>query len=93
MKWVLRILIGLVVVVSGAAGGGYYWLRGSLPVLDGTVRVAGPTATVEVLRDGNGVPHILAASAADAYLGLGFVHAQDRLWQMELTRRAGAGRV
>ena len=93
MKWVLRILIGLVVVVSGAAGGGYYWLRGSLPVLDGTVRVAGPTATVEVLRDGNGVPHILAASAADAYFGLGFVHAQDRLWQMELTRRAGAGRT
>ncbi|HUQ24296.1 MAG TPA: penicillin acylase family protein, partial [Burkholderiales bacterium] len=50
-------------------------------------------APVEILRDANGIPHIFARSIADAYFGLGFVHAQDRLWQMETSRRIGSGRI
>ncbi|HXM82562.1 MAG TPA: penicillin acylase family protein [Burkholderiales bacterium] len=46
-----------------------------------------------MLRDRNAIPHIYARSLDDAYYGLGFVHAQDRLWQMEVSRRIAAGRV
>jgi penicillin amidase len=48
---------------------------------------------VEVVRDREGVPHIFAKTTDDLYMALGFVHAQDRLWQMELQRRAGQGRL
>ena len=48
-------------------------------------------ASVEILRDKNDVPHIIAGSIEDAAFGLGFVHAQDRFWQMELMRRLGQG--
>ena len=67
-------------------------LRAALPPLDGTLRVAGLAASVEVLRDPEGVPHIRAASQRDAFLAQGFVHAQDRLFQMELNLRRGLGR-
>lgn len=69
------------------------WLRTSLPQIDGTLTLPGLTGPVEVIRDGNGVPHIFADRVNDAYFGLGFTHAQDRLWQMEMTRRVGAGRL
>lgn len=68
-------------------------LWASLPALDGQVTAPGVTAPVEVLRDRWGVPHIRAASPADAYFALGYVHAQDRLWQMELRRRVAQGRL
>jgi penicillin amidase len=82
---------GAAVAVMVAAG--FLWLRTSLPQIDGTITLAGLDKEVEVLRDEHGVPHIFAATANDAYFALGFVHAQDRLWQMELMRRAGAGRL
>lgn len=74
-------------------GGGYLWLRTSLPQLDGVLAVTGLGAPVAILRDRNAIPHIRAESANDAYFALGFVHAQDRLWQMETIRRSGAGRL
>jgi penicillin G amidase len=55
--------------------------------------VAGLGAAVEILRDGYGVPHIFARSERDAHFALGFVHAQDRLWQLEMSRRVAAGRL
>ena len=55
--------------------------------------LAGLAAPVEVLRDRHGIPHIFAASLEDAHFALGFVHAQDRLWQMEMNRRIGSGRL
>jgi penicillin amidase len=64
-----------------------------LPQTRGALRLKGPSAPVEVLRDRWGVPHIYAKTAEDALYGQGFVHAQERLWQMDLTRRAVAGRV
>ncbi|MDT8323175.1 MAG: penicillin acylase family protein [Bacteroidota bacterium] len=65
----------------------------SLPETEGTLDVAGLSADVEVWRDELGVPHIIASSEYDAYLAAGYVHAQDRLWQMDLLRRYGAGRL
>ena len=63
----------------------------------GAVRVplviAGLSSPVEVVRDREGVPHIFAKTIDDLYCALGFVHAQDRLWQMELQRRTGQGRL
>ncbi len=65
----------------------------SLPKLDGRLSVAGLSAPVDVVRDAAGIPHVYAASDDDAWFTLGFVHAQDRLWQMELNRRTAAGRL
>lgn len=55
--------------------------------------IAGLRAKLEIIRDREGVPHIRARSEADALFGLGFVHAQDRLWQLEYLRRLGRGRL
>lgn len=57
------------------------------------MRLAGPGAKIEILRDSRGIPHIRAETESDAYFALGFVHAQDRLWQMELMRRIAHGRL
>ena len=59
---------------------------------DGTLRVAGMAEAAEVLRDPEGVPHIRARDQHDAFLAQGFVHAQDRLFQMELNLRRALGR-
>lgn len=76
-----------------AAGGWFLWLRGQQPQISGEIALTGLDAKVEVLRDRHGVPHIVAAAPRDAYRALGYVHAQDRLWQMETMRRLGAGRL
>lgn len=76
-----------------AAGAVYLWLRGSLPVTSGTLPITAITAGAEIVRDSDGLVHIHADSVADAYVALGYAHAQDRLWQMEATRRLGTGRL
>ena len=93
MKTALRVLSALILAILLALAAGYAWLRQSLPQLDGTVTLSGLKAPVEIVRDRYGVPHIYAGSVADAYFALGFVHAQDRLWQMEMNRRIGSGRL
>ena len=67
-------------------------LASALPDLDGTVRLPGLRAGADVWRDPDGIPHIMAASAPDAFFAQGFVHAQDRLWHMEFDRRRAWGR-
>lgn len=67
-------------------------LRAALPPIEGTLRVPGLVAAVEVLRDPEGVPHIRAGGQRDAFFAQGFVHAQDRLFQMELNLRRALGR-
>ena len=74
-----------------AALGAYALLRLSLPKTEGELALLGLGAQVEVLRDRHGIPHIYAASLEDAHFALGFAHAQDRLWQMEMNRRLGSG--
>lgn len=68
-------------------------LADALAPLDGTLRVAGFDAEVTIVRDEWGIPHIRAGGTADAWRALGFVHAQDRLFQMELNLRRGVGRA
>jgi penicillin amidase len=92
-KWIGRGLLALVALVIVVGVGGYFWLRTSLPQVDGSVTVAGLSAPVEIARDDRGVPTINAKSLNDAYFAIGFAHAQDRLFQMELMRRVGAGRL
>ena len=67
--------------------------RRSFPQTRGALSARGLEASVEILRDGYGVPHIYAKSMHDLYFAEGFVHAQDRFWQMEFWRRIGSGRL
>ncbi|TDR40690.1 penicillin amidase [Tahibacter aquaticus] len=87
-----RVLVFVVAPALTLAGGGLWHLRKSLPPVQGEV-VAGVAAPVSVQRDAMGVPHIVAASDRDAFYAMGFVHAQDRLWQLEIQRRIAAGRL
>lgn len=80
--------------IAGATGAGLYALtRRPLPRWSGTLAVPGLAQSVEVLRDHWGVPHVYARSNDDLFLAQGYLHAQDRLWQMELQRRTGHGRL
>lgn len=72
---------------------GWLWLRSTLPVTNGNITLDNLQNDVEIVRDTYGVPHIFAPTWRDATIALGYLHAQDRLWQMELTRRVGAGRL
>ncbi|OAI22360.1 penicilin amidase [Methylomonas koyamae] len=83
----LRIWLGLLVL-------GCAWLlfRQALPEVT-YLKVPGLPKAIEVVRDSHAVPHIYADTADDAYFALGYLHAQDRLWQMDLNRRAGSGRL
>ena len=86
----------IAIVVMALAAGGFYArreMRRSLPILDGTVSLAGLSADVTVERDRLGVPTITASSRADAARALGFLHAQDRFFQMDLQRRQAAGEL
>jgi penicillin G amidase len=89
----LKAAAAIVLVAVVAALGGYLYLRRSLPQTGGTTTVNGLSAPVEIIRDADAIPHIFAANKTDALFGLGYAHAQDRLWQMELQRRIGHGRL
>lgn len=93
MKIFLRILAILVLLLLMAVVFGLYFLYRTAPQEEGTVSLAGATDATEVYFDGFGIPHIYASNAADAYRAFGYVHAQDRLFQMELMRRVGHGRL
>lgn len=93
MTRLAKALLLLAAVLVLSAGGGYWYLRQSLPVVSGTVTVDGLSAPIEIVRDVDAIPHIIATSRRDALYGLGYAHAQDRLWQMEFQRRIGHGRL
>jgi penicillin amidase len=88
-----RTLAVVLLLLLAATGSAYLYLRSSLPQVDGTIIVKGLRHSVTIARDADGVPLITAADDDDAAFGLGFVHAQDRLFQMEMMRRYGAGRL
>ena len=93
----LRIFSGLIFIpillIVGAVAYAYITARAALPQLDGNLSVRGLSAPVKVTRDGHGVPSIEAASLEDLFLAQGYVTAQDRLWQMDVMRRFGAGEL
>lgn len=73
--------------------GAYEFLHGAAPRLDGTIRLAGLSAPVIVTRDGLGVPTVTGADRTDVVRALGFLHAQDRFFQMDILRRVAAGEL
>jgi len=93
MILIRRVLAGALLLLLVLAGAFYLYLRSSLPQVEGRIAVQGLKAAVTIARDGDGVPLISAGDDADAAFGLGYAHAQDRLFQMELMRRNGAGRL
>ncbi|MFQ6101502.1 MAG: penicillin acylase family protein [Anaerolineae bacterium] len=98
MRILIRVLLVLlaILLVVGLAGCGYGLLavRRPWPKVDGTVRgVDGLQAEVTVIRDSWGIPHIYASNSHDLFFTQGYVHAQDRFWQMEFWRRIGSGRL
>ncbi len=91
-----KVAIAIVILLLALAAAAFWYRGASQPQIEGRITLAGPAAPIapiDVVRDAEGIPHIYAKSAADAYFALGFVHAQDRLWQMELNRRIPAGRL
>jgi penicillin amidase len=92
-RGVLFSLLLAVVLVGGAGVWFYSAVRGAMPQLDGTVKVAGLRAAVTVVRDGHGVPSITAQSLDDLFFAQGYVTAGDRLWQMDMMRRYAAGEL
>ena len=92
-RWLRRIgwaTLGLVLLAAAAVG---LLARASLPQLASEIAVPALAGPVSIARDDHGVPTLTAGSEADAYFAMGFVHGQDRLWQMEFDRLAGQGRL
>ncbi|MYS79406.1 penicillin acylase family protein [Streptomyces sp. SID5474] len=89
--------IVLVVVLAIAIGGLGWWgwqlSRDSFPQTSGTVRVPGLTGKVDVVRDAEGIPQVYADTSEDLFRGQGYVHAQDRFWEMDVRRHMTAGRL
>ena len=88
MRWVGRVVLVLAIVIAA----GWLWLRSSLPEPNATLRVDGLAAPVTIVRDTYGIPTVTAANERDAAFAMGWLHAQNRLFQMDLARRFGAGR-
>jgi penicillin G amidase len=93
LQLLVSVLSVLLVLALLTAGLGWWRLRASLPPLDGARPLAGLTAPVRVERDALGVPTLTGASRLDVARATGFVHAQDRFFQMDLMRRSGAGEL
>src|SRR6202165_2762294 len=93
----LRILYYTVCLLLVALIAGVWWLysiaRSALPQVDGSVAVERISSKVRVVRDERGVPTIEAATLEDLFFAQGYVTAQDRLWQMDMMRRAAAGEL
>jgi penicillin amidase len=93
----LRILYYAVCLLLVALIGVIWWLywiaHSAVPQLDGSIAVPGISSKVSVVRDGHGVPTIEAATLEDLFFAQGYVTAQDRLWQMDMMRRAAAGEL
>jgi penicillin amidase len=95
-RWLLRLTTSLILLGLMAILLAYYFASQSLPDYSKTIALPGPTAPVEIVRDNANVPHIfpsIGASDEDAFFGLGYAHAQDRLWQMAVLRRTAQGRL
>ncbi|MCW5725514.1 MAG: penicillin acylase family protein [Maricaulaceae bacterium] len=97
MRWVVRIFLGLLALagLAAAAGGGwlFYVFQSTLPQTRGEVRAEGLSGEARIVRDAYGVAHIFAETEEDVFFALGYAHAQDRFFQMDLIRRFVQGRL
>ncbi|MEL7131180.1 MAG: penicillin acylase family protein [Pseudomonadota bacterium] len=92
-QWLVRLTAALIVLAVLGVAMVYYLAARSLPNYDALVRVPVISAPVEIVRDNANVPHIFGETDTDVFHGLGFAHAQDRLWQMMMMRRTAQGRL
>lgn len=90
LKYTLYVIIA-VLVIGGLSG--YFYLKSTAPEYEGERKLDILTSTVDVTYDQYGIPHILAQNDEDAYRALGYAHAQDRLFQMEMIRRLSSGKL
>lgn len=93
MRWLGRIFVTLLLLIAIAALVAWLLLAGSRPQLDGTLSLRGLSAPLTVSRDARGTPTIEARDRNDAAYGLGFLHGQERFFQMDLLRRNAAGEL
>ncbi|HAA10374.1 MAG TPA: penicillin acylase family protein [Cytophagales bacterium] len=94
MKIVLRLLLGLIALLLVGALVAFFYVKSSrTPTYDGELNLEGLSQPVSVYYTEYGVPHIYAETPEDAYRAFGYIHAQDRLWQMDLLRHVGSGRL
>jgi penicillin amidase len=90
----LRFVLVVALLIAALGAGGFYWLKSrGLPQRAGEAALAGLEAPVEVRWDRWAMPYVRAGSAADATAALGWLHANDRIFQMEMSRRAASGRL
>lgn len=92
-RLLLAMIVGLLVCGSITSALSYYMYRRPLPQTKGAVGVEGLREAVSIYRDEWGVPHIYAATPDDLFFAQGYVHAQDRWWQMEVNRHLGRGQI
>ncbi len=92
-RWLLRLFIGLVALGLLTLVILYYFLSRSLPDYTEDFALSGVSQPVEIVRNNANVPHIFGGTDEDVYFALGFVHAQERLWQMTQLRRTAQGRL
>ncbi len=92
-KFLNRVGLSLLSALLLAAVALLWYRAASQPQIDGSLNMPGLLKPVDIVRDAEGIPHIYAQTQADAYFALGFAHAQDRLWQLEMNRRIAAGRM
>ncbi len=92
-RWFIRLLLGLVSALAVVLVLAWLTVRASLPQLDGEIESAGIAAAVSIARDAAGIPTITASNRLDLAYATGFVHGQDRYFQMDLIRREAAGEL
>lgn len=92
-RWLVRLTVALILVAVAILSLAWYFAIRSLPEYQGSYEVQGITAPVEIVRTTEGVPHIFGQTDEDAFFALGLAHAQDRLFQMTVLRRAAQGKL
>jgi penicillin amidase len=101
-KYIGRILIGALILALVAGAGGFFYFKSylpntvapkSFPQIDGEIQMDGLDGTVDIYRDQMGIPHIYATTSHDLFFAQGYVHAQERFWQMDAWRHIGSGRL
>ncbi|TFH01719.1 MAG: penicillin acylase family protein, partial [Calditrichales bacterium] len=92
-KIITVILLSLIILVAILAGSGYLLLRASLPERSGQSIISGAASPINIFFDDKGIPQVWAETEADAWYAVGWLHGEDRLFQMELTRRIASGRL
>ncbi|MGK0136943.1 MAG: penicillin amidase, partial [Algoriphagus sp.] len=91
MKIIKKLLVGLALLIALGSASIYLYLNSLKPDYSANLQLEGLEAPVEVLYDDFAIPHIYAENEADLFYAFGYVHAQDRLFQMEILRRLASG--